>query len=190
MFNWIVRTLLCWDNAAGGITPCCKLGIRASTSIRCAWKTWPSELLRSINVHLMEANMLPLGRRRTVGLAPEEFESASKPASLFATPQQETIWQTYLAECDEDVCLLSPLSTTQNCVINYYSQGDVGVGGAASPGRSPLVHAFQNRCTQPTSPRHLLTQNECKIDLQWHEFAKKDFHILFQNNSQKIHFTL
>ncbi len=40
---------------------------------------------------LMEVNMLPLGRDRTARLALEEFESASKPASLFATPQQETI---------------------------------------------------------------------------------------------------
>ncbi len=60
----------------------------------------------------MEADMLPLGRRRTVGLALEEFENASKPASLFATSQQETIRQTYLAGCDVDVCLLLPFNST------------------------------------------------------------------------------
>ncbi len=71
--------------------------------------------------------MLPLDRDRTVGFALEELENASKPAAPFATPQQETIWQTYLAECGVDVCLLARLNITQNCVINYFSQGDLGV---------------------------------------------------------------
>ncbi len=71
--------------------------------------------------------MLPLGRDRTVGFAPEELENASKLAAPFAIPQLVTIWQTYLAECDVDVCLLSPLNTTQNCVIYYSSQGDESV---------------------------------------------------------------
>ncbi len=39
------------EKAVGGITSCCKLGIHASTSIRCAWKSRPSELWKSILVY-------------------------------------------------------------------------------------------------------------------------------------------
>ncbi len=73
--------------------------------------------------------MLPLDRDRTVGAALEEFGNVSKHAAPFAAPQQETIRQTYLAECDVDVCLLSPLNTTQNCVTNYARKRDESVRG-------------------------------------------------------------
>ncbi len=60
----------------------------------------------------MEVKLLPLGRDRTVGLALEEFRSASKLALPFAAPQQETIRQTYLVGCDVDVFLLLPFNST------------------------------------------------------------------------------
>ncbi len=60
----------------------------------------------------MEVKLLPLGRDQTVGLALEEFQNASKPASPFAAPQQETIRQTYLEKCDVDVCVLLLFNST------------------------------------------------------------------------------
>ncbi len=114
-------------NLVGGITSCCKFGILASTSMRCAWKLRPSELWRSILVYQLEVKMLPLGRHQTAGSALEEFWNASKPAVQCAALQQGTIWQTYFAGCDADECLLAPLNTTYNCAINYSSQGAVSV---------------------------------------------------------------
>ncbi len=95
--------------------------------------------------------MLPLGRGRTVGLALEEFESASKPAPLFATPQQETIRQTYLAGCDADVCLLAPLNSITIALSITPTKKMWACVCAASPVRPPLVHAFHDRCTQPAN---------------------------------------
>ncbi len=73
----------------------------------------------------MEVNLLPLGRGRSAGPALEQFKSASKAALPFAAPQEETIRQTYWAECDVDVCLILPFNNTENCVSNFFNQGDV-----------------------------------------------------------------
>ncbi len=134
----------------------------------------------------MKVQLLPLSRGRAAVVALEELEIVAKGALPFVVPQQETILQTYLAAYDADVCLVSRLSTTHYCVINYSSQGDVGVRVCCFPS-APSIGARIARSMHST---HQLTQNECKNDLQWHEFAKKAFHILFQNNSQTIHFTL
>ncbi len=102
----------------------------------------------------MEVNMLPLGRDRTVRLDLEEFESASKPASLFATPQQETIWQTYLGGCDADVCLFSRLNSMHIALsITPAKEMWVWVGAAFSsaPSIGARIPLSMYSTHQPTS---------------------------------------